>query len=111
MEIGIKTIFELHTYQFGGKLYQQNDGGPIGLRITGACAKVLMGVWSVQVKKILEENNIKIWLASGYIDDMRHLTTEIQQGTRWNNKEKKFEYREEWEVEEKGAKRKKPAQR
>ena len=100
LEIGIRTIFELHTYQFGGKLYQQADGGPIGLRITGACAKVMMGVWSVRVKRILEENHVRIWLASGYIDDMRHLTSEIGLGRRWSEKEQKFVFKEEWRQEE-----------
>ena len=59
-----------------------------------------MGVWSVRVKTILEENNIKIWLASGYIDDMRHITSEIQRGRRWSDKEKRLIYKEEWEQEE-----------
>ena len=54
----------------------------------------------MRVKKILEENNVRIWLASGYIDDMRHLTSEIGLGRRWSNKEQKLVYKEEWREEE-----------
>ena len=57
--------------------------------------------WSVQVKQILVENHIKIWLASGYIDDMRFLTNAIEYGVRWCPIEKKMVYKEEWEKEEK----------
>ena len=60
-----------------------------------------MANWSVKVKKILQENSIKIWLASGYIDDMRFLTNYINYGTRWSGKEKKMIYSKEWEEEEK----------
>ena len=27
--IGVKSTFKLHTYTFGGKLYQQLTGGPL----------------------------------------------------------------------------------
>ena len=100
LEIGIRTIFKLHVYQFGGNLYEQTDGGPIGLRITGSCAKIMMGRWAVKVNTILEANNMKIWLAAGYIDDMRYLTPEIPTGVRWCSKEKKMRYTNEWKKED-----------
>ena len=100
LEIGVRAIYDLHTYQFGGKIFAQTDGGPIGLSITGACSKVVMGVWSVKVNKILIENNIKIWLASGYIDDMRYLTSSIREGVRWCDKEQKMVEKEEWRIED-----------
>ena len=100
LEIGVRAIYDLHTYQFGGKIFAQTDGGPIGLSITGACSKVVMGVWSVKVNKILVENNIQIWLASGYVDDMRYLTSSIREGVRWCDKEQKMVEKEEWRVED-----------
>ena len=93
LEIAVRTIFKLHTYQFGGKLYQQSEGGPIGLRLTGACAKLVMASWSRKVNKILEREKIEVALAAGYIDDIRYLTTIIEKGRRWEEKEKCYKRR------------------
>ena len=45
LEIGVRTCFENHVYQFGGKIYLQSKGGPIGMRVTMAAARVVMGDW------------------------------------------------------------------
>ena len=100
LEIGVRAVFDLHTYQFGGKLYLQSDGGPIGLRLTGACAKVVMAQWSVKVSEILERSHVEIWLSGGYIDDIRYLTSRIDSGWRYNKKENRITYSEEWEEED-----------
>ena len=42
----------------------------------------------------------KIWLAAGYIDDIRYLTSTISLGWRWSEKSKQLEYKEEWRAEE-----------
>ena len=41
---GVKTVFQNHTYTFNGKIYLQRDGGPIGLRLTAAVAR-LVCIW------------------------------------------------------------------
>ena len=42
LEIGVREAFSLHLYQFGGRIYNQRDGGPIGMRLAGAAAKIVM---------------------------------------------------------------------
>ena len=37
-------IFGTHLFTFGGEVFRQSEGGPIGLRITTALAKLRMGV-------------------------------------------------------------------
>ena len=32
--VAVKTLYRTHMYTFGGKVYLQSDGGPIGLRFT-----------------------------------------------------------------------------
>ena len=44
-EIAVRTLFEKFTYNFGGKNYLQSKGGPIGARITMACARLVMQDW------------------------------------------------------------------
>ena len=96
LEIGIRRSFELHTYQFAGKLYQQSEGGPIGMRITGACARIVMGVWSRKVNEILRNEKLEIFQSGGYVDDVRYLTPELEPGRRWDSKQKKFTSKAEW---------------
>ena len=45
LEIAIRTVFENFTYNFGGKIYLQKEGGPIGNRLTMACSRVVMQDW------------------------------------------------------------------
>ena len=41
----VKLCFEGHVYEFGGAWYLQKKGGPIGLRLSGAVAALVMIVW------------------------------------------------------------------
>ena len=36
----VEIIFENHLYTFGGKVFRQGRGGPIGLRGTSAIARL-----------------------------------------------------------------------
>ena len=42
MEIGVIFFFRHFTYTFGGEVYRQVSGGPIGARLTMAVARVVM---------------------------------------------------------------------
>ena len=96
LEIGVRSAFKLHLYEFGGKVYHQHDGGPIGMRIAGAAAKIVMGEWSIRMLEILKNNELEVYLACCYVDDIRFLTTMIEKGWRWEKSEKKFKFMEEW---------------
>ena len=48
--IGVRTIFKTHLYTFGGRVFHQKVGGPIGLRGTGAIARVVMAMTDRRVK-------------------------------------------------------------
>ena len=58
MRIAVEAVFNTHVYQFGGHYYHQTDGGPIGLRATGALARVVMADWDQQLLTILMENGM-----------------------------------------------------
>ena len=55
--VAVWTIFNLHTYRFGDKLWQQVSGGPISLRPTAVVAKIRMIRWMKDLKKILKDND------------------------------------------------------
>ena len=100
LEIGVRTSFTNHIYQFGGKKYRQARGGPIGLRITMAAARLVMGEWGRSMTKIMLDAGLKIWLRASYVDDVRTGTSVLAKGKRWLEKEKRFEFREEWKDED-----------
>ena len=45
LEIALRFIFGNFTYNFGGKIYLQKEGGPIGNRLTMACSRIIMQDW------------------------------------------------------------------
>ena len=40
--VAVKEVFRCHVYTFGGRLFQQQVGGAIGLRLTSVAAKIRM---------------------------------------------------------------------
>ena len=94
-EIGVRVIFENFTYRWGGDVYKQSGGGPIGCRVTMAVARIVMQVWSEQYRKILENSGILIAMMKGYVDDNRQLTRMLAMGMRFNEENNKFEMSED----------------
>ena len=89
LEIGVRAAFENSVYQFGGRYYHQQKGSPTGWRLTMAAARVIMSDWSINITKILEQANIKIWLKSHYVDDIRKAVT-LFSNLRWDEASKAF---------------------
>ena len=98
VKIGVNTMFSTHVYTFGGKYYNQRKGGPIGLRATGAVARVMMGRWDQKVMSSMEANNIRTLINKRYMDDIRNLLKAIRAGWRWSGC--KLEFSQEWEEED-----------
>ena len=74
------------------------------MRLTMCVARIVMGEWGDEVKKILGANNIKTYLEGLYVDDLRWILSSLPRGWRWNQEEKRFSFREDWrEEDEKGG--------
>ena len=95
IEIAILTSMNNHLYSFGGKVYIQTSGGPIGLRFTACLAAVLMKIWDRAWLDLLEREGIETLLYKRYVDDSRNLLCPIAEGWRWNEDHCKFMYTEE----------------
>ena len=99
MQIAVRAVFDTHVYQFAGKLYHQQRGGPIGLRATCAIAKVVMGDWDRRLHNVMTNNGLSIEEGARYVDDVRLWLHAIEMGWRWTE-HKKLEFKEEWRAEE-----------
>ena len=96
LEIAIVFFFKNFTYTFGGKLYVQTSGGPIGARLTMCAARLVLQQWREDFKVILEKAEIKEKLSRIYVDDNRCIVEKLRPGLRFNVEKKSFEFKKEW---------------
>ena len=100
LEIAIRTVFENFIYNFGGKMYLQRSGGPIGNRLTMACSRVVMQEWGEQYLLILKEAGLSVTLFKIYVDDVRQISTVLKPGMRFDEEEKKMIWKAEYEKDD-----------
>ena len=98
VEVAVRTTFKLHMYQFEGVMRLQKEGGPIGLRLTGVVARLVMQHWESKFRQLAEENHLEIYMFAWYVDDVNLIMKSLGKGWRWNGI--KLEWREEWESED-----------
>ena len=63
-------IMKNHLYSFANKKKRQGKGGPIGLVLTDATAKIYMTWWDKQVKEEAAKGGLDILLYRRYVDDI-----------------------------------------
>ena len=80
MEVAVCFFFRNFTYTFGGDIYVQVFGGPIGARITMAVAKLVMQDWKDHYDQILENSGITELLTGLYVDDGRTFQRKLKWG-------------------------------
>ena len=72
MKIAVLVLFRTHVYEFGGKFFLQQKGGPIGLRSTCCIARIVLLWWDEKLLSLIAKNNlhwsrrIGIWTTSDY---------------------------------------------
>ena len=100
LEISVRFFFANFTYTFGGEIYKQMFGGPIGARLTMCVARLVMQQWRDEMKEILKKSEMKELLNKIYVDDNRAIIQKLQHGVRFNESKKIFEYDSQWEKED-----------
>ena len=94
-EIWVRAIWRHFVYTFGGKLYLQKSGGPIGARVTMAVARILMNNFGRKYRMILKSGGLRNFLSSMYVDDSRQRTQNLAKGMRFNVVSRVFEITDE----------------
>ena len=95
LEIGVRIMFRNLIYSFGGEYYLQTEGGPIGIRGTGAVSKLVTRDFCQKLKRVLEEGGIEVKMLKMYVDDGRLVLTYVEKGAIYNPMSKKIEYTED----------------
>ena len=92
LEIGVKAAFNLHCYQFGGNMYKQSFGGPIGMRLTMSVSRIVMADWSLKAQKVFRDAGIKVYLATSYVDDVKIVIQRLPAGWYFDKKSVSLKY-------------------
>ena len=102
VEIGIRVLFSTFCYTFGGKLYHQQEGAPIGTRVSCAAANLLMEWLWRRVQTIFDDSSekFKLWLVANYVDDSRAWVNTMKLGSRFSEEEQKLIWSQEAESED-----------
>ena len=85
VKISVEKMFETHLYSFAGKTYRQSGGGPIGLGITCAVARVCMSAWDKEWLERTGVANLIFEAAMRYMDDGRCVLYPVRPGWRWTS--------------------------
>ena len=99
-QIAIRVLWENYCYNFGGRTYQQSEGGPIGQRPTMAASRLVMEEYFEIYSKILTGAGAKITLLKVYVDDGRQVSTVLKKGMRFEEKKMEFVWNKEAEEED-----------
>ena len=83
-EIMTDAMFRTHIYTFGGEMYRQEGGGPIGFRSTCSVARLVMKMWDDKWLERLDNHNIRLEEATRYMDDGRAALNPFKHGWRWS---------------------------
>ena len=98
--IAVNILWENFMYTFGGEVFLQMEGGPIGARCTMAASRLVMQEWSENYLDILIRSGLTVDAIKGYVDDGRHWTDLLIRGTRFNKALNKFTWREDWKQQD-----------
>ena len=98
IRIAVKTMFEKHYYTFGGKIFRQKKGGPIGPRGTCAIARAIMQIFDLKWEARLQNMAVQFILNARYMDDGRIILPPFKKGWRWEGG--KIQFCRRWEKED-----------
>ena len=98
LSIATTEMFKHHYYSFGGQMFRQEAGGPIGLRGTCAVARLLMQIFDVKWEIVLKDLAIRTWIIARYMDDGRVGMPPLKPG--WRFMDNKLQFKLRWEKED-----------
>ena len=87
LEVGVKACMDNHTYSLSTSWRRQTSGGAIGLKLTGALAKVFMVWWCRRFGQTLRvatsDIEFELYLHKFYVDDHNLAMEELPSGARY----------------------------
>ena len=82
LELLLTTCMDNHVYQFGNKVRLQQNGGPIGLKLTGEIADCLMIDWDMKLLTELKKYRLIPEVYTRFKDDIEIVIESLEKGSR-----------------------------
>ena len=82
LQIAVLTIFQQHCYMFNREIFKQIEGCPIGLKLMGLRARIIMDSWARKFMARLDRAGMELHLLVKYVDDINLVFQKIKLGTR-----------------------------
>ena len=95
IEIVTKEVMSNHFYSVGDTIRKQTDGGPIGLQLTGAIARIVMLWWDDQFLGVASTAGIVIDMYERFIDDSNLVTEVIEAGWKFCSETRRMIFQED----------------
>ena len=82
--LGVKACMENHTYKIGNRTYLQQEGGPIGLELTGAASRAFMWRWDKMYLEKARKAGVEIMMYERYVDDSNQVAVVPERGAKYD---------------------------
>ena len=82
IEVLVNLVMTTHVYTFGGKVFLQRDGGPIGLRSTASLAALVMKIWDRAWVQLCRNESLELHDYFRYVNDFRNCLQVLREGWR-----------------------------
>ena len=79
----VKASMSNHLYRFNGKVYKQEDGGPIGDELAQAVARMVMIWWDGKFVDLCKKVELEVLFYMRYVDDTNKAVIPPPPGTRF----------------------------
>merc|ERR1711911_450856 len=76
-------------YRVGDKTYQQAEGGPIGLELTGAVSRAFMWRWDRMYLEKARKAGLEVEMYQRYVDDSNQVAVVPPKGAKYDTREKR----------------------
>ena len=87
LKIALSFVMKNHVYNFNNELRNQQEGGAIGLELTGLLARIYMIWWDKQFLQKCRDNQVGPELYKRYVDDSNLLSRPVEPGKTYNGNE------------------------
>ena len=81
---GVRACMSNHVYCVGDKVFLQQEGGPIGLELTGAASRAFMKRWDRLYLEMVQKAGGRMMLFERYVDDSNQMAVVPPPGSRYD---------------------------
>ena len=96
VEIATKEVMSRHFYAIGDKIMKQAEGGPIGLQLSQAIARLVMLWWDERFLEKAKTSGLEIEMYERFVDDSNLTSELIEPGWRYDHVTGKVIFNAEW---------------